>query len=461
VLKAALVLSMALILVGAAGLWVFGSWRQGSLRQRPADLCSTSSRVSPPPRDPAVPVRSASASRPEPEKTRKPRATAETGAEGLRKLFGDGQESEKEPPLSLDAVIQRFLDGSSPLKTRCADAWQLAKAGTPEAVAALRAALGDGPSALKAAIGEALGHCRSPEAREMMLSLLNGGDDMAARGAVRGLAASKDPQAVDILAGAMQDPARAMNVRAEAALEMGEIKGDKAFETLKSAYATTTDEDISEAIVEGMGKLPFSQTKDFFSGILASESTPAESRVAALEALGNSSAESADFLLEFAASDQNPDVRAAAVWALASLDDPPPADAVLRLLPAETSPAVRKGIYEALAGQQDLPLAELRPQIERESDPAARIAGLDLLAMGCRRSGSAELTETFDRDFVPELLAMATSGEDEKLRLRSVTALEKSRTPAALLALSRIASDQDPKVAGAAQDALQRVEVHK
>jgi len=118
----------------------------------------------------------------------------------------------------LNSVIQRFLDPNTPLKVRRADAWRIAKAGTPEAMAVLKQALNDAPPNLKAAIGEALGYCNHPDAKKMMLSLLESNDEVAARGAIRGLAATDDSEAIEVISQVLLDSARSGSLRIQTAL---------------------------------------------------------------------------------------------------------------------------------------------------------------------------------------------------------------------------------------------------
>src|SRR5262249_10290684 len=84
------------------------------------------------------------------------------------------------------ALLHELLDSSQPVKSRREKARALAKLGSEQSIAALRAALQDGEPYLKAAIGEGLGESPHPEATALLLEMVQGSDETAARGAIRG-----------------------------------------------------------------------------------------------------------------------------------------------------------------------------------------------------------------------------------------------------------------------------------
>src|ERR1051325_937916 len=105
-------------------------------------------------------------------------------AEGLPPGAAPGGEPSRSPESQLSS---RLLDSALPLKARRQAARTLAKLGSEEALGALKAALKDGPPALKVAVAEVLGESPNSEARKLQLDLLNGADEPVARGAIRGL----------------------------------------------------------------------------------------------------------------------------------------------------------------------------------------------------------------------------------------------------------------------------------
>ena len=84
------------------------------------------------------------------------------------------QDVEEDPSpqttLSEPDLIRILRDAGEPLKARRQAARRLARSASPEAMAALKATLNDGPPQLKAAIAEGLGSSPNPEARTLLAS---------------------------------------------------------------------------------------------------------------------------------------------------------------------------------------------------------------------------------------------------------------------------------------------------
>jgi HEAT repeat protein len=356
----------------------------------------------------------------------------------------------------LEAAIQRFLDDSVAVKDRARDAWWLAREGSDQALAALRAALDSAPPALKASIAEGLGRCDRPEARRILLSVLEGSDDVAARGAIRGLVASQASDAAGQLSDVLLDPERSAGVRTEAALALGELGTPAAQSALVNALPRAGDPDVVETIIEGLGNLPFNDTRSLFHDLLESPETARPQRIGALKALGESSPDAAPFLLEYASYDSDPSARAAAAEAISELEGGGDVGFELtELLAREVSPEVRTRIYEAIAVQSEIPAQRLLGIVTDETNPAARLAGLRSLASALGKSGNGELGVEFDRRFVAELREIALDAESPSERYLSVAALRTADTPASIEALQEIAQTSDSFVARAARRALE------
>jgi HEAT repeat protein len=358
----------------------------------------------------------------------------------------------------LNSVIQRFLNSNTPLKARRADAWRIAKAGTPEAMAALNQALNDAPSSLKAAIGEALGYCDHPDAKKMMLSLLESNDEVAARGAIRGLAATDDSEAIEVISQVLLDSARPESLRIQTAVVLGEIDTPTAYKALINSFSRIEEPDadgIAGAILEGLGKLPFTKTEAFFSSLLSSQNATSELRVAAIEALANSSEDAASLLFEYTKADLDPEVRAAAAWAISTLSESGNISSELvDLVQTEKDPNVRRRLFEAISNQTDVPVERLLPIAMAEQNPAARLAAFELVADVLNRSPQPMLATQFDRSVVQELLTIALQEGDFQSQLRSIITLKKAKTPDAVNALETIGKSSDPRIAEAARSAL-------
>jgi HEAT repeat protein len=213
-------------------------------------------------------------------------------------------------------LVSSMLDQSLSLQVRRQAARSLGKIGTDEAMAALRAALANNnPPYLKAAIAEGLGESPNPQARDLLHELVNGKDEITARGAARGLALQGDADAVNTLGNVLFNEQTALSVRTEAALALGDVDLAGAQDLLTQAMKKIQDEDIRESVLDGLGRRPFADTEPFFSNYLDSPDVPPDSKVLAIEAITDADGEVGPFLTKYL-NDPNSDVRAAAKAAL-------------------------------------------------------------------------------------------------------------------------------------------------
>ncbi|MGO8700923.1 MAG: HEAT repeat domain-containing protein [Limisphaerales bacterium] len=381
---------------------------------------------------------------------------AETRNPASEKLFPP--EPEVADPATAKLIAQ-LVDESLPLMARRQAARALARIGSAAAMIALKNALAEtsSPPYLKAAIGEGLGDCPSPEARSLLNGLVHDPDEITARGAVRGLALTGEADAVDSLGSLLFNEQVPLSVRNQAALALGNVNFPGALDALTRAATEISDPDVVENALNGLGKRPFSETETFFTSYLASQDAPDESKVAALEALGNAQGDVSPFLLKYLGN-PDADLRAAAAWALTAIggasDAGPQMAAALQ---QEADPNVRAQLYQALDTQAGGDPLAILPLVQDESDPAAQLAGLTYLAENLGASPSPELTDFFNQTAVPELENAALTAESGQNRLAAVIALEQAGTPAASGALQEIAQQSpDSTVAISAQKTLTR-----
>lgn len=341
---------------------------------------------------------------------------------------------------SVSSLAAILLDPSQPLKVRRQAAWSLGNIGSAEAVAVLRQALLTAPPQLKATIAEALGHSGHPQAKILLASLLRDYDESVVRGAVRGLAAMADTEAVKLLSEIIGDRQRSQAVRIEAALALGEVGTPEAYEPLIKHGGRGRDREIAEALLSGLGRQSFDRTERFFRAYLTSARVEPEMRMLALESLGQTTGNVAPFLTTFLTS-EDADLRAAAAWAIANMDEPGDVSRqLIDQLRAETQPEVRTRIYQALENQETIDPVSLLPLIVSDGDTTARVVGMKLLAAQLAfGEGSPALAKQFDDVVVPQLATLSINGQDAQIRLDSVIALRQARTPQALRALDTIA----------------------
>jgi HEAT repeat protein len=352
-------------------------------------------------------------------------------------------------------LIVELLDKTRPLKERRDQAFALARLGTGQAMTALRAALQDGEPYLKAGIGESLGESPSPEAMQTLLDLVHDNDQTAARGAIRGLGIRGDAESTDALGKVLFDDAMPESVRSEAALALGEVHQPAALAALTQAATEWQEGTLAESALEGLGKRPFSETEEFFRNYLQTPGLSAEAKVAAVEALANSSGDAAPFLLSLA-SDPNSETRAAAAWSLVGTGgDSDLSASLISLLQQEPDSTVRSRLYQALGNQDSMDVSAVVALAQKETDPEARLEALALLATVCHSTPSADSLTYFNQTAVPELKQTALSDQSSQNRLSSVTALARAGTVESTAALTQISQQAtDPRVVEAAQAAL-------
>jgi HEAT repeat protein len=222
-----------------------------------------------------------------------------------------------------ERLISVMSDKSLSVQLRRQAARSLARVGTEEAMAALKAALADNnPPYLKAAIAESLGESPSPAARDLLHDLVNGKDEITARAAARGLALAGDANAVDTLGNVLFNEQSPLSVRAEAARALGDVDLSSAQDLLVRAVAQIQDEDVRESVLDGLGRRPFSETEEFFRSYLNSPDVPPDSKVLAIEAITDADGDVGPFLATYL-NDPNPEVRAAAKSAMDFLTPEP------------------------------------------------------------------------------------------------------------------------------------------
>jgi HEAT repeat protein len=336
-------------------------------------------------------------------------------------------------------LIKTLNDENQSLKVRGKAAKALAGLGTSEAMSALKSALVTGSDSLRASIAAALGESQDPQSASMLRGLLTDKAESVALAAVQALAQQGSPEAVAALSQLLYNTATPLNVRCEAALGLGEINQPGVVESLSHAAATIGDESIVTQILNALGSRPIEETRGFFESYLHSPTASAELKITAIEALGQAQGDPSALLLDVV---RNPDaeLRAAAAWALSSTDVQGNLGAQLTaILQNEADPDVRRRLYQALGNQEGFDVASIQALIQKESDPAARIAGMDLLAQNLRSNPSSALSSYFDQNEVPDLKNLALTSETSQERMAAVTALKRAATAGSLAALQELA----------------------
>jgi HEAT repeat protein len=353
-------------------------------------------------------------------------------------------------PGSVKDLIKALKDTSLPMSERKAAIQALAKLGTPEAIAALKEALTSGSDELRVAVAEGLGECTSPECAAMLLGLLKDPSEAIVQAAIRGLAQLGSPEAITALTQLLNDPLRSGDLRSEAASGLGNITGPGAMQALAQAALTLGDEDLVTQVLNAIGGRDISETKSFFQQYMGS-AVSSDLRVAAIESLAQAKGDPTAFLAGYI-SDSDAEVRASAAWTMSATDATGNASPqLLAALQGEQDPEVRRRLYQALGNQDSVDMSTTLALVQRETDPTARIAGMDLLASSLRNNPTPEVQTYFDQTAAPALKNTALTGDSSYERMAAVIALVRANTPSAMSVLQDLAQQAtDPRVKASA-----------
>lgn len=294
---------------------------------------------------------------------------------------------------------------------------------------------------------------------EAARALLKSDKPAEAQFAVRALAVIGGEANAESLSAMITNVALPKPLRLEATLAMGIVGSPRARDALVNAFRVFPEPEDHEQILGALGQFPFVQIEATWKQILGDPNTPAEVRVAAVDALAGSSPDALPFLKTMAASDRDPEVREMSAWAISALaadtENESLGPDLARMATTEPEADVRRRLYEALPAQVNNPSESLLPLIQSETDYAARVAGFTALADSVKRGAASSLSSKFDAEIVPELTEIAVSNQTLDVRTRAVFALRRANTPASRQALQTLSETPNPKIALAARHGLQ------
>jgi HEAT repeat protein len=355
--------------------------------------------------------------------------------------------------LSEEELLSVLFDRDAIVKMRRRAAWTLAKNGSEKILSELEKILNqeDMSGDMKAAIAEGLGYSSDLRAKEIILAALENEDDMVVRGAIRGLSATGNEDAISTLSNFMNSTDVSESVRAEAATGLGKIDSPDAFNALIGVYQSAEEannDNLKKDIIAALGQRDISETGEFFQKLLDESTSDPSMRLAAIEAIEDAQGNT-NFILLNTLNDEDSAVRAEAAWALALADDSGDIAGVLQdRLMMEVDAGVRKRLYQALGNQEKTNIDDATARlIYEEPDMAARLAGYDSLAKNIGSSENTKLEEQFEKTAIPELQEIALSDDKLNYKLSAVIALKRTGTVESLRALEEIAAKSlDPKV---------------
>lgn len=359
--------------------------------------------------------------------------------------------------LGVKANIAGLLNENLSPQLRGVYAYRLARLGTPEALAALLRVFQTAPAQHKPFLAQLLGSTGNPKFKDWLLPLLNDPDEKLAAAAIRGLGTIGGEDIETKLAQILSESNRTDNIRLEAASGLASIGSTAACDALIHAFPEFAKTDSALDLLKILGQFPFPEISPTFTDLLASLETSPQTRVAAVEALAESSSEAVPFLLNLATNNKDSDVRESAVWAISMHGQPGLGPTLAELALREPDADVRRRFYEAMTPQPEVPGNALAPRVLAETDIAARVAGFNALAAAAAQSRSSSLDAMFDDQIVPELQQIAISPNSLNIQMRAVFALRRSgsaRAQQALTVIARANSSTPTQVIAAAQHGL-------
>jgi HEAT repeat protein len=357
--------------------------------------------------------------------------------------------------LTVEETIERFLDERVDLARRRLYAFRLARVGSPECVVALLKVFRTAPPEHKAFMAELIGTTGNLAAKSWLRPFLDDPDERVVAAGIRGLSALGGDDVSVGVAAILADSGRAEAIRIEAARGLATLGTPASREALVLNLNQAPSRELATQILNSLGQFDFPAVASTFEEFLAAPKTLPALRVAAIEALAESSPEAVPFLKELAGRDADSAVRASAAWAISAHDSVKDLGPELASM-AEQEPAadVRRRLYEALLVQTDVPAERLLPTVRMEQDIAARVAGFNAVGYGASQQPASVLALTFDEEIVPELLRIATAPNSLNIQMRAVFALRRVQTNPAQAALAVIANSARPEVATAARHGL-------
>ncbi|MCG3149271.1 MAG: hypothetical protein PCFJNLEI_02731 [Verrucomicrobiae bacterium] len=363
-------------------------------------------------------------------------------------------------PASLVELKTILLDATQPRVVRLRSAKRLATTFGETGLAILKEAAASPDTVVRALVAEALGECRTLEAREVVLTLVSDADAIVQRRALQSLGAYGDATVLELLTTRLAQAIESDGATKEVLQALARNPAPAATVILQDALSTAGRARDQSDILVALGQRPLEQTQRFFESYLRSPNTAAEMRVVAVQAFEGATYPVTAFLLPYV-DDQDPDVRAAAIWSIATAEDGAgAANTLVARLTVEEESDVRLRLYQALNQFGAIDVQAVLGRIVTETDLPAQVAGYGLWANQCRLSRDSALGIEFDRIAVPLLADTALSAAALSQRLQAVIALRQAKTGGATQALQTIAANStDDRVAAAARGGIDRLGV--
>ena len=295
----------------------------------------------------------------------------------------------------------------------------------------MKKALRDGSDEVRAAVAEGLGRSEYKECTDLLLGLLDDRNEAVAQAAVRGLAQQGTEIAAQTLTKLLNDGQRSVDMRIEAALGLGTMDQPGVLETLQNAARTIGDEDIVTQVLNALAGREFSDTREFFQQYIGSAPDFRAPRCRGRGAVaGQGRPDRFPYGLPLGPGRGDP--------GLGGLGDKRDRRNRQRRQAAGRT-ARRAGSGRAIAPlpgvaeQESYDINTVMALVQREADPAARVAGMDLLGESVRENPTPELQKFFDQNAAPALKDAALKGETSpsgsRPSLRSFAQTQAQRYP--------------------------------
>ena len=265
-------------------------------------------------------------------------------------------------------------------------------------------------------------------------------DQDVRRAAMRGLAATQNPEAISQLQKYLSDSV-AIEESTEAALALATMQDLRVTPILQGALENARDATLREHIVDALVSRPPAEVGSFVNSFLARADVAPEEKQNMLRMLGLNNTKPSEFLAgQLQQSEES--LRLGAYQGLALVSESRQANALMPKVASEKDPFNRALVYEALGNQIDAKSRALGALADAETDSYARLRAIKAWTEAACRENLPLAADSASPARVAELQSAALRNPDFAERRVALFALGLVRhDPTARSAIERVAED--------------------
>ncbi len=271
----------------------------------------------------------------------------------------------------------------------------------------------------------------------LLREFLGHGDQAVRRAAMRGVAATQSPQALEILQPYLADSV-SIEESTEAALALATMNLPQVTPVLISALEASREPVLREHLVDALVSRPPAESHPFIDYFMGRADIPAEEKQNLLRMSGLNNTIASEELSKWLDSQVEP-LRLGAYQGLALVSESRKAKELTAKLPLETDSGIRSLVYEAWGNQMDANPSEIVRMADSETEEAVRLSALKAWTESSARQNLSLSSHAGNLARLEELQNIALEHPDLSLRRVALFALGHVRyDPAAQDALAVI-----------------------